>query len=213
MQAFFDQLNTMPINILWLIPIAIAAYFVGNINPSILLGRLYGVDVRSEGSGNAGTTNALRTLGKKSGAIVFIVDVLKGVLVALLTTQLLSLAAGMICGICVILGHMWPAIFGFRGGKGVATTFGVLLAVAPLYALLLIGIVIVMVAITRMVSFGVCIAALAAIPTGLLFGSWYPAWIGVIAALILIKHRANIVRIFRGEESKLSFGSRDKRRE
>jgi glycerol-3-phosphate acyltransferase PlsY len=208
MQAFFEQLNSMAISVWWLAPIAIASYFVGNINPAILLGRLYGVDVRAAGSGNAGTTNALRTLGKKSGAIVFAVDVLKGVIVALLTAQLLSLAAGMICGVCVILGHMWPAIFGFRVGKGVATTFGVLLAVQPLLALILIGIVLIVVAITRMVSLGVCLAALLAVPAGLLFGSLYSAWIGVIAVIVIIKHRANIRRIFRGEESKLSFGSK-----
>lgn len=211
MPAFFEQLTTGPVSAWWLIPIAIASYFVGNINPAILLGRIYGVDVRAEGSGNAGTTNALRTLGKKSGAIVFAVDVLKGVLVALPLTQLLSLAAGMVCGVCVIIGHMWPAVFGFRGGKGVATTFGVLLAVQPLLALLLIGIVIVIVALTRRVSLGVCLAALLAVPAGLLFGSWYPAWMAVIAALVLIKHRANIGRIFHGEEAKLSFGTRDKK--
>jgi glycerol-3-phosphate acyltransferase PlsY len=210
MQEFFEQLNSMPISAWWLAPISITSYFVGNINPAILLGRLYGVDVRAEGSGNAGTTNALRTLGKKSGAIVFAVDVLKGVIVALLTVQFLSLAAGMVCGVCVILGHMWPAVFGFRGGKGVATTFGVLLAVQPLFALMLIGIVLVVVAITRMVSLGVCLAAIIAVPAGLLFGSWYSVWIGAIAVLVVVKHRANIVRIFRGEEAKLSFGSKSR---
>ncbi|MDR1068281.1 MAG: glycerol-3-phosphate 1-O-acyltransferase PlsY [Clostridiales Family XIII bacterium] len=210
MQAFIEQLTSLPIPWPWLIPIAAASYFAGNINPAIILGRMRGVDVRAEGSGNAGTTNALRTLGKKSGAIVFAVDVLKGVIVALLAAQLLSLAAGMVCGICVILGHLWPAVFGFRGGKGVATTFGVLLAVQPLLALLLIAIVIIIVALTRMVSLGVCLAALAAVPLGLLFGSWYPAWMAVVAALVLVKHRSNIGRIIRGEESKLSFGTRER---
>jgi glycerol-3-phosphate acyltransferase PlsY len=212
MQAFFEQLTSGSISAWWLIPIAACSYFVGNINPAILLGRVHGVDVRAEGSGNAGTTNALRTLGKKSGAIVFAVDVLKGVFVALLASQLLSPAAGMLCGVCVIIGHMWPVVFGFRGGKGVAATFGVLISIQPLLALLLIGVVIVIVAITRMVSLGVCLAALLAVPAGLLFGSWYPAWMGVIAALVLIKHRANIGRIFRGEEAKLSFGTRDRKK-
>jgi glycerol-3-phosphate acyltransferase PlsY len=211
MQAFIEQLTSQAVPWPWLIPMAVISYFVGNINPAIILGRMRGVDVRAQGSGNAGTTNALRTLGKKSGALVFVVDVLKGVIVALLATQLCSLAAGMICGICVILGHLWPAVFGFRGGKGVATTFGVLLAVQPLLALMLIAIVIVVVAVTRMVSLGVCLAALAAVPLGLLFGSWYPVWMAVVAALVLVKHRSNIGRIFRGEESKLSFGTKERR--
>jgi glycerol-3-phosphate acyltransferase PlsY len=208
MQVFLEQLVSGPVSAWWLVPIAVASYLVGNINPAIILGRIYGVDVRAKGSGNAGTTNALRTLGNKPAAIVLIVDVLKGVLVALLATQLISSAAGMICGICVILGHMWPAVFGFRGGKGVATSFGVLLAVQPFLALLLIGIVAILVAAFRMVSLGVCLAALIAVPASLLFGSQYPAWMAIIVVLVLIKHRANIGRIFRGEEAKLTFGAR-----
>jgi glycerol-3-phosphate acyltransferase PlsY len=196
------------VGILILAVCVVASYFAGNINPAILLGRAYGVDVRKEGSGNAGTTNVLRTLGKKAGAITFIVDVLKGFIVAFLTLYFLGGLAGAICGTAVIIGHMWPVVFGFKGGKGVATAFGVLLAANWILALALILFVIVIVAFFRMVSLGVVIAALIAIPFSAVFESWYPLWIAVIAILILLKHTGNIKRIFAGTEAKLSLRKR-----
>lgn len=198
----------------WLIAISalLASYLIGNISPAIILGRIYGVDIRSEGSGNAGTTNVLRTIGKKAGAITFIVDVAKGFLPAFFAGYFAGALFGMACGTMVILGHMWPAFYQLRGGKGVATTFGVLLALQPVLALALIGVVILVVLICRMVSVGVCLAALCAAPAGLLWGIEYAAWLLVVALLIIVKHTANIRRVFAGEEKKISFGSRDKQK-
>jgi glycerol-3-phosphate acyltransferase PlsY len=221
---------------------AVCAYFVGNINPAILLGRAAGVDVRAQGSGNAGATNAMRSLGKKAGALTFIIDVAKGwaayFVPALLFRVYIAGDAGsgssaavippMICGLFVILGHMYPVVFGFRGGKGVATTFGVLLAASPLYAIILFAIVIVFTLLFRRVSLSVLIAVAAALvivflrggvpEAGLyyevgffVFNVYQPLWLSVILALVVWKHRGNIVRLIKGQESKLSFGSGSKR--
>ncbi|MDR1029137.1 MAG: glycerol-3-phosphate acyltransferase, partial [Clostridiales Family XIII bacterium] len=116
--GFFESLRSIPINHLLLALMIVAAYFIGNLNPAIMLGRARGVDVRSEGSGNAGTTNALRTMGKKAAALTFAVDVLKGFLPVLLAARYIGLSYAMLCGLAVILGHMWPAVYELKGGKG-----------------------------------------------------------------------------------------------
>jgi len=197
---------------------AVGTYFLGNVNPAILIGRAKGIDIREQGSGNAGATNAARSLGKKAGAITFLIDVLKGwigfyILIAIWGNT--ALAPAMLCGLCVCLGHMYPAIFGFRGGKGVATVFGVLLGASWLYALILFGIVIVFTLIFRRVSLSVMIAVAAALV--LVFMSSYgvigitevqPLWIIILMALVVWKHRSNIKRLVKGEEPKLSFGSK-----
>jgi len=223
---------------------AVCAYFLGNINPAIIIGRAKGVDIRAQGSGNAGATNALRSLGKKAGALTFAIDVVKGwagyfipyaVFSKVLLYQMeegtaymiwylpIVLPAAMLCGLCVVIGHMYPAVFGFRGGKGVATAFGVLLAAAPLYALVLLAVVIVFTAIFRIVSISVMIAVAVALvlvfwgggfqgesffyDVGFLqFNVYQPLWVIVILALVVFKHRENIKRLFKGEEKKLSFG-------
>ena len=229
----------------WIVLMVLASYFIGNINPAIILGRIYGIDVRSEGSGNAGTTNVLRTIGKKAGAITFVVDVLKGglpILLALIITGFNPFDSGpnypvaSLCGLAAILGHMWPVLHRFRGGKGVATTFGVLLALYPILALILIAVVIISVLIWRRVSLGVVIAAISlilmgvyslatmpqyedgsiimALSTGFVFLPFYPAWRCIwffaIAALIILKHRGNIKRIVKGTEPKFSIGGKDR---
>ena len=234
--------------------LAVCAYFLGNINPAILLGRAMGVDVRAQGSGNAGTTNALRSLGKKAGVITFGIDVVKGwagyylpllvflriglndegIMRGMVSSQyqaahdaamlwgLASYAPAMLCGLCVVLGHMYPAAFGFRGGKGVATAFGVLLAASWLYALILLAVVVLFTAIFRRVSLSVLIAVATAIVlvfaggargedfaylTGpLRFNVYFPLWIVILLALIVWKHRANIGRLLKGEEPRLSLG-------
>jgi len=236
--------------------VAACAYFLGNVNPAILLGRAMGVDVRAQGSGNAGATNALRSLGKKAGIITFGIDVAKGwaayymplilflqigfrderILRGMLPSQsqaaqeaallwgLASYAPAMLCGLCVVLGHMYPAVFGFRGGKGVATAFGALLAASWLYALVLLAVVVIFTAIFRRVSLSVLIAVAVAIVlvfagvgslgdgfiffTGpLWFNAYFPLWIVILLALVVWKHRANIGRLLKGEEPRLSFGS------
>ena len=100
--------------LLYVIAIVIA-YFLGNISPSILLGRAMGVDIKKEGSGNAGTTNALRVLGKKAAVITLVVDIGKGVIAVLLGNALAGPQAAMYCALAAFAGHVWPAMFHFKG--------------------------------------------------------------------------------------------------
>ena len=209
--SFFTKLSGLSQPTAILILGVLASYLIGNINPAIILGKIYGIDIRSSGSGNAGTTNVLRTIGKKAGIITFVVDVLKGVVPVLLAIHLVSLSYGLLCGIAVIVGHMFPVFHGFRGGKGVATTFGVLLAVEPLLALILIGIFIIVVALFRRVSLAVMVALVFAIPIGAKFNELYPLWILIFLVLVVFKHRQNLVRLFKGEEPKISIGSKEKK--
>ena len=259
MSNFFLELGAGVVPWYVIAVVAICAYFLGNVNPAIIIGRAKGIDIRSQGSGNAGATNALRSLGKKAGAATFVIDVVKGwagyyiplviflqislndesIMSGLASSQsvvgnaaytawnLSTLPPAMLCGLCVVVGHMYPAVFGFRGGKGVSTTFGVLLAAAPLYALLLLAVVIVFTALFRRVSLSVLIAVAVAIVlvfwgagvpgegvilflAFLRFNVFQPLWVVIILALIVFKHRGNIARLIKGEEPKLSFGSKDK---
>jgi len=194
---------------------AVCAYFLGNVNPAIIIGRAKGIDIRAQGSGNAGATNALRSLGKKAGVLTFVIDVAKGWAGFFIPYIILGeFAPAMLCGLCVILGHMYPAMLGFRGGKGVSTTFGVLLAASPLYALILLAVVIFFTAIFRRVSLSVMIAVAVALVlvfnAGSLTTSIDPLWIIILLALVVWKHRENIARLIKGEEPKLSFGQKGK---
>ena len=190
------------------IAVCVGLYFLGNINPSIIIGRAQGIDVREQGSGNAGTTNAMRSLGKKTGIAVFLIDAFKGWLGFTLPLLFFDYSFAFFCGLCVVLGHMYPAVFGFRGGKGVATAFGVLLAASWPNALILIGIVIAFTLIFRMVSLSVMIAVAVALVMTFAFGIYHPIWLPIILALIVWKHRANIKRLAQGNENKLSFGGK-----
>ena len=235
MNNFFLDLGLLNAPWYLIVIAAVCVYFLGNINPAILIGRAQGIDIREQGSGNAGATNAMRSLGKKAGAATFLIDVLKGwvgyyipFLVFAHFAQKDGSASGfsspyayfvalsflaMICGVCVVLGHMYPAVFGFRGGKGVSTAFGVLLAYSWQYALILFAIVIIFTAIFRRVSLSVMIAVAVALVIAFLpnYGPEinHVRWLLVILfALVVWKHRSNTKRLLKGEEPKLSFGSK-----
>lgn len=191
----------------------IVAYFMGNISPAILIGKLHGIDIKKEGSGNAGTTNVLRVLGKKAAVATLLIDIFKGVFAVLLgklvgwyfLTPEYAPYIVMACGLAVFCGHIWPMIFGFKGGKGVATAFGVLMAVSPLLGLAELGIVIVVVGLSRMVSLGSVVAALAFPFIANYYDPRYLCWGLIMALIVLYKHNANISRLVKGEESKISF--------
>lgn len=183
----------------------IIAYFLGNISPSILLGRAKGVDIKKEGSGNAGTTNALRVLGKKAAVITLIVDIGKGFVAVQIGYWFSGSQAAMFCALAAFIGHIWPLLFRFKGGKGVAVAFGTVLAINWQLALLALGIVALTVLITRMVSMGSVMAAVS-FPLISYFLERDFFWFGIVMALIMLyAHRSNIKRIIKGEENKLSF--------
>ncbi len=141
----------------------VVSYFLGNISPAILIGRAMGVDIRKEGSGNAGTTNALRVLGKNAAAAVLTIDILKGVAAVLLGRYIGGQEIAMACGFAVFAGHIWPAVFGFRGGKGIATGFGVTIALEPMLGLVELVAAVFFLVTTKRVSVG-SIAAGALLP-------------------------------------------------
>jgi glycerol-3-phosphate acyltransferase PlsY len=135
--------------------LTIISYFIGNISFAYILGKIFAKkDVREYGSGNAGATNAFRTFGKKVGALVFLGDVLKGVSAVLLGRYLGGQTGAYIAGAFVIIGHNWPVLLSFKGGKGVATTIGVMLFVNAKLTLICVIIGVVIIVITRTVSLG-----------------------------------------------------------
>lgn len=187
------------------------AYFIGNISPSTIIARAHGIDIKKEGSGNAGTTNALRVLGKKAAVITLVIDILKGVAAVLIGTLLAGQTGAMGCALCVILGHIWPLIYKFRGGKGIATSFGALLALNPLLALLELAIVAAVTLISKRMSAG-SIAGLVCLPFMCIFMEPdFTIIAAVISVIMLIKHRENIVRLIHGEEPKLGIFDKDKK--
>ena len=181
------------------------AYLLGNISPSIILGKLHGIDIKKEGSGNAGTTNALRVLGKKAALITLVIDIGKGVLAVVIGRLIGGEAAGYLCALAVFCGHIWPCFYSFKGGKGVATAFGALLAVNWMLGLSALAVVAIGLALTQRMSVGSLLGAVT-FPVLCWFIEPDFIWIGSLMALIvLIKHRANIGRLIRGEEPKMSF--------
>ena len=193
--------------------LAAAAYLFGSIPFGLLLTRaLAGVDVRQVGSGNIGATNVGRAAGPAAGIATLVLDAAKGALPVLAAETLLDPAAAgagvwpAVAGVAAFLGHLYPPWLRFRGGKGVATAFGVTLALSPWVALAAVLVFAVALGATRIVSVG-SLAAAATCAAGVLFaaGARSPAtWAAaVMAAAVAVRHRANIARLARGEERRL----------
>jgi glycerol-3-phosphate acyltransferase PlsY len=194
---------------------AVIGYLIGNFASSYFLGKITkNIDIREHGSGNAGATNTFRVLGVKAGVIVFILDVLKGVLATLIGLWLTGNQLGaVLSGGMAVIGHNWPALLNFRGGKGIASSFGLILTMFPTIGLILFVIAAALIAATKYVSLGSIIAAIL-FPVLLVVFSQPPAIIlvGTVLALIaLYRHRENIKRLLKGKENKFSFSSKKKR--
>ncbi len=203
--------------------IAVIAYLIGSINFSIIISKkVAGFDVRQKGSGNAGTTNVLRAVGKKAALITLICDILKGVVaigIALLIGNIVQNADKallvQIAGIFVVIGHTFPIFFKFKGGKGIATSLGILLITNWQIGLICLVFALVLMAITRMVSVG-SIAAAILFPVLVIFinqnyivpdaNNWkYLIFSIILCIIVLFNHRENIKRILNGTENKISF--------
>ena len=194
---------------LWVLALIIA-YLLGNISPSTLLAKAKGIDIHKEGSGNAGTTNALRVMGKKAGVITLVVDVLKGTIAVLIGFLLAGSAGEAWCVLAVFCGHVWPVFYKFKGGKGVATAFGALLGLNPLMALLTLLIVVIAVPISKRMSVG-SITGAVVFPFISMFMERDFLYIGIVLAIIiLVKHRANIKRLLQGKEPVMSIFEKKK---
>jgi glycerol-3-phosphate acyltransferase PlsY len=231
-----------------LLSIVLVSYLVGSIPTSIIAGRLLkGIDVRQFGSGNAGGTNAFRVLGWKAGLAVTLIDILKGTIASVYVVawfkahplgsfpDMNEVALSLVAGMAAVIGHVFTVFAGFKGGKGVSTAAGMLIGLAPVSMLMVIGIFLLSVSLSRYVSLGSILAALAFpliiairkylfdLGSGLdyyvrLFGSrWFVhdsldyhlLVFGVIVAVAIIwTHRANICRLLSGTENRVTFGKR-----
>jgi glycerol-3-phosphate acyltransferase PlsY len=196
----------------------LVAYLIGSIPTAFLVGKgFHAVDLRREGSGNLGATNTFRVLGRKSGILVLLIDILKGWLLVTLAAQILPPIAGSLItlklsiGAAAVIGHILPVYMGFKGGKGVATILGVVLGIHPWSALICLGIFLVLFLLTRYVSLGSIVAACSfPILVILVFKAEDPALIHfswLFALLILLTHHKNIDRLLRNQENKMRFSS------
>ncbi len=201
--------------------VGIIAYLLGSISFSIIISKkMAGFDIRKKGSGNAGTTNMLRSVGKKAAALTLLGDALKGV-VAILVAIIVGVIVKdidkallvQIAGIAVVVGHTFPIFFGFKGGKGVATSLGVLLMTNWKIGLICLVFALVLMVLTKMVSMG-SVGAAILFPILVLFintdftvseGSGYFIYSIILALLVAFNHRSNIQRILNGTENKISF--------
>jgi len=200
--------------------VVIGSYLIGSIPSGLVIGKLKGIDVREYGSGNIGTTNVLRTLGARYGAVVLIADVLKGVIAVVLARYIIgSPMSEMAAGLAAVAGHDWSLFLKFRGGRGVATSLGGLLPMvmpAPLTGVAGIVIFSSLIALTRYVSLASIMGSLSAVVAMAVFMGldrvpWeYLVYIAVVVALIIYQHRDNISRLLSGTESKL--GQKGERR-
>lgn len=208
-------------NIIFLLTLA---YLIGSIPTAVWVSkRIYGLDIREHGSGNAGATNTFRVLGKKAGIGVMIVDMLKGFAAVKLSflsyhmpgsEQMTNLQVGL--GLCAVLGHIFPIWAGFRGGKGIATLFGMILAIHPIVAISLIVVFLLMLFLTRYVSLS-SMAASVAFPVLILFifkeqapEMSYKLFAIATACMVVLTHHKNISRLIAGNESKVKLIKRRK---
>ena len=207
--------------------VAIIAYAIGSINFSVIISKkMAGFDVREKGSGNAGTTNMLRSVGKKAAAVTLLCDILKGVISILIALLVGNIAKNVdkavlvqIAGILVVVGHTFPIFFEFKGGKGVATSLGVIMMINWQIGLICLVFAIAIMAFSKMVSMG-SVGAAILFPILTLFintnfivqesGMKYFVFSVMLAAMVIFNHRANIKRIANGTENKLSFKNTNK---
>lgn len=204
---------------LYLFGIVILAYLFGSIPTAVWFGQaFYGVDVREYGSGNAGATNTFRVLGKKAGIIVMLVDIFKGWTATNLPHLLDSSIVGttdsisfvnfqLALGVIAVLGHLFPIFAGFRGGKGVATLFGMVIAIQPMAALCCVTVFLICLMISNYVSLSSISAGFTfPISLALIIKTTVPSvmlYAIAICILILITHQKNIERLLKGKESKI----------
>ncbi|MGX4593738.1 glycerol-3-phosphate 1-O-acyltransferase PlsY [Leuconostoc sp. JNUCC 76] len=186
----------------------VLSYLIGSLVPGFWVGKIfYHKDIRDEGSGNIGTTNSFRVLGIRAGITVLALDMLKGTAAGLLPLLFHSSINPMLVGIGAILGHTFSIWIGFKGGKAVATSAGVLLAYNPIFFIIIISIFIILLSISSMVS----LSSMISFSCAVLISLYYHDWILTIVASILTifvfyRHRTNISRIRNGTESTIPFG-------
>lgn len=187
---------------------AILGYLLGNIQTGLLIGRLSNVDLRSHGSGSSGATNALRVLGSQSALFTLLGDFLKGLIASGIGLIIAGWYGGMVGAVAVVCGHIWPAFFGFKGGKGVATSLGALVILLPWHTLLLLAVGVVVLLLTKTVSLasisGATVFLIAGVISAIVRQDWFMlVFTVVMSGLVIFAHRSNVGRIMKGNENKL----------
>ncbi len=188
--------------------IIIVSYLLGCFSSAYVLGRFsQKIDIREFGSGNSGTTNALRVLGKKMAILTLVLDVLKGIIAVLISRAILGENGAMLGGVFAVLGHNFPVFLNFKGGKGVATSIAVLTMINWKIGLSILIIAITIMAITRLVSLGSIIGAILAPIATIFFIKPFNLNLFLtvlfLATLLVVRHKANIERLLKGQENKL----------
>jgi glycerol-3-phosphate acyltransferase PlsY len=185
------------------------AYLLGNISTGLIVSKaMANTDIRKHGSGNAGATNMLRTFGWLPSVLTLLGDVLKAVLATLFGRLIAGETGMLIAGISVIVGHNWPAFYGFRGGKGIAASLGLILVISPAIAAILFVVAVSIIALFRYMSVASIVAAfLYPVLTALFHPGDSARLIAsvIVSLLALFSHRANIVRLIQGNENRLDF--------
>lgn len=188
--------------------VIILAYLLGSIPSGVWVGKLfYKKDIREYGSGNMGTTNTFRVLGKTAGTIVLIMDILKGSAATLLPIWMGVSIHPLLTGVIAAVGHTLPIFARFRGGKAVATSAGIILAYNPLFFTLAIACFLLYLYLSSMVSFSSILACLSAVVISFFMKDWWLVLVTILlTSYIILRHRSNIKRIREGTESKIPFG-------
>ncbi len=213
--------------------IAAISYLIGSINPAIIISKAFGKgDIRNSGSGNAGATNMLRTNGPAMGAATLVLDIVKGIIPVLIAwgaaaicrssameityqEDMVISALGYIAGLFAVVGHDFPLYFGFKGGKGVATSLGVVLIWDWKAGLIVLVLALIIMLLTKYVSLGSISAAVIFVAIELYnsFSSGFKVLpiicSSLLAVLLIVRHRANIERLLKGTENKLSFKKKE----
>jgi len=208
------------IDVLKIIAALAAGYLLGSLNTAVIVGKIYGKDISSLGSKSAGLTNTLRVLGKSAAVLVLAGDILKGIVACLIGLRIGVYASSgeardcislLAAGAGAVIGHNWPVYFGFKGGKGALTAAAVMFMFNWVMALISLGVFVLIVALTRYVSLGTISASIFFVALSFIsaFGNsfYFQIFAGLMALMIIFKHRENIRRLLAGAENKLSIGS------
>lgn len=191
------------------------SYLIGCFSPAYFLGKFVkNVDIRNHGSGNAGTTNALRVFGKKIAIFTFLIDISKGIIAILIGRYILGVEGSYLSGIFVVLGHNWPVFLKFKGGKGIATSLGVLFILNWKLGLICLLIGVTFIVFTKYVSLGSIMASISAPIISFIITREVNDYLFLttlfLGVLSIFRHRANIERLLKGKENKLGAKSANK---
>ncbi|WP_060208318.1 glycerol-3-phosphate 1-O-acyltransferase PlsY [Sporosarcina koreensis] len=205
-------------DILKLFVALVFGYLLGSLNTAVIVGKIYGMDIRNHGSKSAGLTNTLRTLGKAAAVFVLLGDILKGIIACLIGLLLgvyfysggaMDSVSLLVAGAGAVIGHNWPIYFRFKGGKGALTAVAVLFMIDWVMGLLCLGFFVIIIALTRYVSLGTILATMliAAISFIPVFGHtlYVTIFVCLLALMVIVRHRENIQRLLSGTENKLAF--------